>query len=75
VSDKAKAGDAPTSTGLFETSSPTRQTAAPIFTVVCQRDDGRRQRIFGRYSSRSQAEAIAQTLRNVGCPASVEVAS
>ena len=44
------------------------------FAVHCLRADGGR-RLFGRYATLTEAEAIAQTLRNVGCDATAEVAS
>lgn len=48
-------------------------TPAKPFAVFCPRDDGRR-RLFARYATRHEAEAVAKTLRNVGCEATAEAA-
>jgi len=40
------------------------------FAVMCPRDDGTA-RLFQRYTDRREAEAVAKTLRSVGCQANV----
>jgi hypothetical protein len=60
----------------LESDSPRERTraqhiTAKPFAVITVRSDGRR-RVFQRYDNRAQAAAVAETLRRVGCDASVE---
>ena len=59
--------------GPSDTDRGANDSAKP-FGVYCFRDDGRR-RLFGRYTTRAEAGAVAKTLNNVGCRAEVEAAS
>jgi len=73
--ENGKAGDADTSTGR-ESGSPREQTSGEHsmslpFVVYTERDDGRR-RVFQRYPSRREADAVVQMLRNITCRAFVE---
>lgn len=48
----------------------TADIALPFF-VVCQRQDGGRERTWNAYATEEEAQAVAARLREVGCPARV----
>jgi len=59
------------SRGRSGESDTTASANSKPFAVMCKRQDGR-DRLWMRYADRAEAEAVAQHLVAVGCPARVQ---